>query len=831
MDSNMISDCFVGKPTSMSDRGHGRGRISISNESFVSASMNHENFGDWGSFNNGSVSFSKHDGKVSDPFSEQKEDDVDGFNIIDRKEKGAVPKLPVSRREIRKVTTNEHTQPTIIIEANQDLLLSPIPFGSPVTNSIRNFKPEPLPLAHRPEPIRSIKRSVSDATGSFSRDRSLSQRDTSFKEGDTTQPLDSNSPSTSFRSLFRAQRGGEMSLSFSQRRKPISNRALLMQIGERRKSYRNLSMDDDDDEEPPHQRTPTQRTLMMQIGEKKKSYRNLNMEDDDEPQTHRTPTHRSLLKQISERRKSYRNLMMEEEDYEPRPLPPLTPLPQPFNSDDDEPFEGTLPLKAEPESIAVKKRSSSRDRLNKMRSEDSDSDHYNNPRPSRKSSLTSRSSANGNRRLGSRKMSLTDSHRSNGSKGSKGSNKRTPRPKRDEIPQHDEIEFYVEPSSQAKSPFSSDPERTSMLAEVKRQRDERQSEKEVRRSNSWKKSSKKKSQGTTDEIKKHTNRCKNRRNAGRRASMTGNIVDMDDDSPREKRRSSMDHFKPSTAPSQPKERTRRRATMDHYRPSPTKSISPVEDRKKSRSKSDIKALSDRDMPLSSAIFSTRVPFGEEGTETTKGTEDSQDIDRGRPLSRKASIEKVKSIDRRSNSAKRKVGRSRSGLKGQRQRSNSRNRQSEAVDKTVTVAEILACVSNAHKPRQRRPRSNTNDSFDISNRSGGQLDVSSRSGNIDISNRSGSIDISSRSGSGNFAQSSHSDLSRGRNSNSCSPKATNRKTRSRSRQKGSQSSFNRIRKGKRVEHHPEEPPAENKEQPVVVGKESRNRWGGRRGSAR
>ena len=827
-----MSDRFVGKPTSFSDRGQGRGRISISNESFV---MNNENFGDWGSFNNGSQSFSKHDGKVSDPFSEQKEDNVDGFNIIDRKETGIVPKLPVSRQEIRKVAINEHTQPTIIIETNQDLLISPIPFGSPTTKSIRNFKPEPLPLAHRPDPIRSIKRSVSDATGSFSRDRSLSQRDTSFKEGDTTQPLGTNSPSTSFRSLFRAQRGGEMSLSFSQRRKPISNRALLMQIGERRKSYRNLGMDDNYDEEPPQQRTPTQRSLLMQIGERRKSYRNLNMEDDDEPQTYRTPTHRALLMQIGEQKKSYRNLMMEEEDYKPRPLPPLTPQPQTFSSDDDEPFEGTLPLKAEPEPIAVKKRSSSRDRLDKMRSEDPDSDHYNNPRPSRKSSLTSRSSANGNRRLGSRKMSLTDSHRSNGSKGSKGSTKRTPRPKHDEMPQHDEIEFYVEPSSQTKSPFSADPERTSILAEVKRQRDERQSEKEVRRSTSLKtpekpkKSSKKKNQGTTDEIKKHTNRCKNRRNAGRRASMTGNIVDTDDETPREKRRSSMDHFKPSTRPSQPKERTRRRATMDHFRASPTQSISPVEDRKKSRSKSDIKALSDRDTTLSSAIFSTRVPFGEEGTETTKGTEDSQDIDRGRPISRKSSIEKVKSIDRRSNSAKRKVGRSRSGLKGQRQRSKSRNRQSEVDDKTVTVAEILACVSNARKPRQRRPRSDTNDSFDISSRSGGQLDVSSNSGYIDISNRSGSIDISNRSGSGNFAQSSQSDLSRGRNSNSCSPKATNRKTRSRSQQKGSQSSFNRIRKGKRVEHHPEEPSADKKEQPMVVGKESRNRWGGRRGS--
>lgn len=841
----MISDCFVveapaaiapPQPASFSNRGPGRGRISISNESFLSASMNHENFGDWGSFNNPSESFSNHNGKVNDPFPEQKEEDGDGFNVIDRK---VVPKLPVSKREVRKVTTSEQNQATIIFETDQEILMSPIAFASPVTNSIRSFN------KLRGEPAaRGLQRSFSDS-GSFSQ-RDLSQEKNTVED----ISLDIKSPSTSFRSLFRSQQGSEMSLSFSHRRKPMSNHPLLRQIGERRKSYRNLSLDEDNENELRPQRSPPNRALLMQIGERKKSYRNLIMDEDDD-ELRRTPPNRALLRQIGERRKSYRNLIMDEDEDRPPTQPqrqPPTP-PSLFQSipseDEDEPFEGTLPLKAETEPVAVKKRSSSRDRLSKMHSEHQDGGDHTHPRPTRKSS---------SRRLTSRKASLSDSNRSNGTKSSKAS--RASRAskastKRMSKTMDEEIEFYVEPSSPMKSSMSSgDPERNTMLAEVKRQRSARRlTETGVRRSNSGKslegrkeksKQSKKKSSreshGASDELNKHTNRCKNRRTAVRRASMTGNIVEMEDEPPREKRRSSMDHFKPSAAQSRPKERRRRRNTMDHFRPSPTQSVSPTDDRKKSRSKSDIKALSNRDMTLSShvsgnesSIFSTPIPFGEEGTETTKGTEESQEVtdaDRGRPLSRKASMEKVKSKERRSNSAKRTVGQSRSGLERERQRSKSRQRQSGLEDKTVTVEEILAVVASAHKPssRARRSRSNTIDTFDASSKSGG----------IDISSRSGMFDISSRSCNASLTTSSKSDFSR----DSHSPGAKNRKkTRSRSRQKNSNSSFGRIRKGKRVEHHsgeepaPEESTNKKKDKPIVVGKESRHRWGGRRGSAR
>ncbi len=830
MDSNMISDCFVveapaaiapPQPASFSNRGPVRGRISISNESFVSASMHHENFGDWGSINNPSQSFSNHDGKANDPFSEQKEEEGDGFNVIERR---VVPKLPVSKREIRKVTTSEQSQPTIIFETDQDILMSPMAMGSPVTNSIRSFNKS------RAEPVRKVQRSVSDS-GSFS-------------QRDTVEELDTKSPSTSFRSLFRDQQGSEKSLSFSHRRKPISNRPLLRQIGERRKSYRNLSLDEDNKDELPLQHTPPNRALLMQIGERRKSYRNLSLEeDDDEPR--RTPPNRALLMQIGERRRSYRNLIMDEDEDRPptqpqRQPPTPTSILQNLASDDDEPFEGTLPLKAEPEPVALKKRSTSRDRLNKMRSEDQDADggDQTHPKPTRKSS---------SRRLTSRKMSLSDSNRSNGTKSSKASRAIKASTKRMSRPMDEEIEFYVDPSSPTKTSMSSgDPERNTMLAEVRRQK--RLAEKGVRRSNSGKsldgsreksKQSKKKSSreshGTSDELNKHTNRCKNRRTVGRRASMTGNIVDMEDEPPREKRRSSMDHLKSDTTESRPKER-RRRNTMDHYRPSPTQSVSPMDERKKSRSKSDIKALSNGDMTLSShvsgkesSIFSTRIPFGEEGTETTKGTEESREMtnpDRGRPLSRKSSMEKVKSKERRSNSSKRIVGRSRSGLERERQRSKSRQRQPEREDKTVTVAEILAVVASAHQPssRARRSRSNTIDT----------IDASSKSGGIDISNSSNLFDISSRSGNASLTTSTKSDFSR----DSYSPTSKNRKKpRSRTRQKDSNTSFNKIRKGKRVEHHPgeeasqEESMKKKKDKPVVVGKESRHRWGGRRGSAR
>ena len=222
----MISDRFV-LPTpvevekrhvSISGRDESLERIEHSTDSFISGSLNNENFGDWGSFNNSkTASFANQDdNKIDDPFKtkEEKANMGSGFNLIDRSK--SVPKLPVSKREIRKVTASnhEHSQPIIVIETgppDEGVPISPIAFGSPVANSMSNYS------RIRAEPTRILKRSVSDTGSNFSNSDIL----------DDPQET-KNPPSPSFRSMFSAQKGSEMSLSFSQRRKPFENRALLL---------------------------------------------------------------------------------------------------------------------------------------------------------------------------------------------------------------------------------------------------------------------------------------------------------------------------------------------------------------------------------------------------------------------------------------------------------------------------------------------------------------------------------------------------------------------------------------------------------------------------
>lgn len=666
-----------------------------------------------------------------------------GFDLIERQM--SVPKLPVSKREIRKgstTTQEQHSQPIIIIETGpregeDDLPISPIAFGSPVAASMSNYS------RIRSDPSRIIKRSVSEM-GNFS-------------NAEKIDPPETNPPSPSFRSMFSAQKGSDMSLSFSQRRKPFSNRALLMQIGERRKSYRKLTVEEEEDE------------------------------DDDTPQ----PPQRQLS--------PHKQLQAQAQ-------------PSTFPSDDED-FEGTMPLKAEPKPLTVKKRSTSKDRLNKQGGgrtystlpDAPDTDDHVDQLPTRKSSL------NNSRRLRTRKNSLSDSTRSN---GSNRSSKRRLRSKSDDV--------ATSPTKGALSP-----ERTHQRSA------RRLSEKGgVRRSGS--RSNKKTGRGTSgtsDEAKKHSSRCKNRRTVGRRASMTGNIVDMDEESPREKRRASMDHLRSNASAYRP----RRRNTMDHYRPSPTSSTSPSDSGIKPRSRVDaVNTLSSREMKLSTHMsdgkassFSARLPFGEEETETTKDTSDTRELSNSfrmssvdRPLSRKSSTgSRGKSKEKRSHSSRRNVGRNRSDL--ERQRSSSRNREQahhheQLQDKTVTVAEILALVASTphpaavshdvihSKPSSRTRKSRSNDQFDVSSRSAGSINTSSRS--------------------------SKSSKSRGRSADS--PRDKKREKSRSSSRKPLSSNFYRLRKGKRVDHQPEEAPSQ-KESPGrrKGGKESRNRWGVRRGSAK
>jgi hypothetical protein len=187
MENNMMSDCFVldtqvlknhrATISELNESRHlGKAVDCLSQESFIARNRS-ENFGDWGYNSRDSASFSysnndesfgepKHDMEkiIEDPFSPQEEGDIgDGFNVM---KKGSFPKLPVSKREIRKVSLHGQNDPVIIFDASADLegatdhLVSPIGLKSPVSTTMSAHN------KRRSEPVRSMKRSVSDV-GSF----------------------------------------------------------------------------------------------------------------------------------------------------------------------------------------------------------------------------------------------------------------------------------------------------------------------------------------------------------------------------------------------------------------------------------------------------------------------------------------------------------------------------------------------------------------------------------------------------------------------------------------------------------------------------------------
>ncbi len=767
----MISDRFVMETPGAIDKGNasipGRDQ-SAGRESIVSTSLNCENFGDWA---DAPISFSYRHDRIDAPFPEEKEDAANNHNynqnLNDSKNmsgnltglsmlelKSNVPKLPVSKREIRKGNL-EQNQPTIIfdrsLQGEEHFQISPIAMGSPVTDQLR----EQVKL--QAEPNRSIKRSKSDIGR--------------VPEQIETLPLTGGDPpSPSRRTAFSASKHNELSLSFSHRRKPFANRPLLMQIASRRKSYRQLDIDDDG--HAPPQRGPMKRSS---------SYRLLTMDDDDAGDNNAPPSpslHRPQPELAAHST--------------PRPPPP--PITSYSDDDDDDhhaDFEGTIPLKAASSSVTVKKRSTSKDRLNnsnKSSSEHLDSDEEGNHRQSRSG-----------RRLKNRKNNLNDSYRSNGSSMS-GMRR---------LKSEDEFDFDFEPDSPTRTPQSQDQERKSLLADVRRMRTARRlsnnggarprsrSRKRLEdKSNERTPQSKKKSARdsqlaatTPEEINKHTSRCRNRKTSARRASMTGGIVETEDNFPREKRRSSMGHLKASTP-----QRPQRRSTMDHFTPAspstPTStSYSPEYVKPRSRLSTH---MSEEKSPSSNRI---PIPFGEEGTVTTKDTQDTPELSnsfRRGPIVRKSSMDKAR--ESRHNKA-RKNAPSRSPKVKQRKRSSSKNAKKafeQTVDKTVTVAEILAVVASS-KPSSKSRRSRSNDP-------------------LEVSDRSGSVTASSQSYK-----------SRGKPSDS--PKVKNRKShRNRSQKNALESSFHKMRK-KRVDQQPEE----EREKRIVIGKETRHR--GRRLSMR
>jgi len=629
----------------------------LSQDSFIARNRS-ENFGDWGYNSRDSASFSysnndesfgepKHDMEqiIEEPLSPQKEGDIgDGFNVM---KKGSFPKFPISKREIRKASLYGQNDPVIIFGASADLegatdhLVSPVDLKSPVNRSKSTHN------KRRSEPVRSMKRSVSDVG--------------SFRPMGATKHKNDNESSPDFRDLLQSQKNqNELSLSFSKRRRPTSNRELLKQIGERRPSFRNL-------------------------------YQKLTGEDEQE-----------LQDQTGD------------------------------NDEADDPFfEGTLPLKAaSPITAVAKKRTSSKGRLTKKdRSEAHLNEIIQRP-PSRKSSI--RSSGSGSRRAKTRKPSLSDSSRGRG----RGRKNR-------ETDTNDE----TSPTGVI-SQFSSDPERESLLNEVRRSRSARKlMEKENRdsgprrpgsrrsisggstgKSGRSKKTKDRDAHPSSEEINKYSSRVNSRRAVGRRSTMTGNIVDHTSDRPRETRRASMDHYQHSSPSGRAKER-RRRATMDHIignSPSNNSQLSNSPDYpKKSKSIRDaVKSLSKKDITAELLFTSIGdeerhplpppVKFGEEGTDSTQEGSDSyrhtqrttSTNNQSRPPARKSSVAsrgrvaprksrsggesrlKGEKSKERSHSV-RKMARTRPDLDRQRTRTSH-------SPKKVTVEEILAMVASTPK---------------------------------------------------------------------------------------------------------------------------------------
>lgn len=858
--------------------------------SFVLGPLNHSNFGDWGSFNNSindAKSFSPN-GETEDPFPEEKEsNDMESSNPT---EQTSVPRLPVSKREVRKVNLYEQKQPTVIFEAGaldgeSDFLVSPIDFTSPVTSSMNKYN-----KFRKSEPTRSIKRSVSDM-GSF-----RIKEDTFQAKEDTTDSFErspiKDSPtrlaSPSLRDMWRDQKGSEMSLSFSQRRTPFSNRALLNQIGQRRNSYRNL-FDDHEEDQNPSQR----QSLLKQIGQRKKSYRNLfnevevDEDNDDEPQ------------------------QLEQDQ---------------SGGDDDETFEGTMPLKTSTSSV-VKKRSSSKDRLTKksasrpssQRSEDSMMDEHGHRQPTRKSSVGSisngsKSSASKSSRPKTRARSLSDSNRS--SKSSKSSERKS-RQKEETtedgsstMSQDQERESLLADVRRARNSrrnaakkITVAPERQSLLADVRRSKTSKSgarrssSKNKIKDGNSGKSGQPKKplsseSIGVSEEFNKYASKTKNRRFVGRRTSMTGNIIDTEDENQKEKRRSSMGNL---TKSPKVRARERRRATMDHFSPSID---SPLEIPKQSKSKRSMTSRTN-DSVESSPKVPPRPPFEdeteEEGADSFRVIRsiNAQTNDQPRPaiVSRKSSTGSRNSRTPRkpkssgdmhsqesSHIIRRKASRTKSDLGKQRQRfstQNQRQQEPQELDKAVTVAEILALCSSSHSPAEvdsealprlgakiKRSKSMDSSIDRLSRTSGSGSGTAStcshstgdpkesrerirgrstdkgtpRSKRNSRSRSAEDLSVEDLSGKNRERNRSRSNDKKDKKAPREKSREKNReKSRSRSRNKEIQrtSSFNKLRKGKRTDHQSEEPPPQDsprkKERKAL--KESRHRIGGRRVSAK
>jgi len=597
---------------------------------------------------------------------------------------------------------------------------------------------------------------------------------------------------------------------------------------ERRNSKKNLYQELEEDE-PQSQNKPVRG--MKRRESKRSLYQEL---EEDEPQPQNKPV-RGMMK----RRESKRSLYQELDEDEPRP--------QNQAGDDDgrqdseifnsEMFEGTVPLKTTP-TIAVKKRASSKSRLaNRSAARTSSTppdetepttDEFGPRQPSRRASSSSRSTASGGRRPRRIKSIRSDS---------KGRTRQ----------KNEATGYNCTPSPTGKITKSS-MELINEILEVGARRSKsskRIKEKENPDSSTRLSSSGRNLMGDSngiheahiscDEIKKYSSRMSSRRTAcSRMISMTGSITDTIQIRPKDRRRTSMDHYK-STSPSRrPKDRFRR-ASMDHYvstSPSDVQrerkkaalihitSNSLSEYPRKSSSKSDfVKSMMYcKNVPASGdkerGSLPGRIPFGEDGTVSTEeesSTTNPPTIDTAsnNPPSRKSSITSLtKSRGRapprksksgtegsqRGFSLRRSTARTKSDLGKPRQQRYNQQTQGQS-DKSVTVEEILAVLASTPSSRELNYEDRSNRSLT----KGG-----STSGRSLRSNRSG-----------------HRERSHSRSREGAPREKSRSKSRTGMRRRASGSG--RLRKVKRDDR-------QSKSKPVVTGKESRRNHKGRRASA-
>jgi len=484
-------------------------------------------------------------------------------------------------------------------------------------------------------------------------------------------------------------------------------------------------------------------------------------------------------------------------------------------SSDEGTIEGEMPLKPESPVASKKKRTLSRERLNKVISRSKDSIGKHSHRlPTRKNSWGSKKSHESNgskksigRNSRSRQPSISDHGKSNHS-----NSRRRSRPRKDGPSQSSS-------STDGTSNDSRDQKKESLLSDVRRRARSRRSRS---RRNLTKESpeqvcrelseERNKFRELSQERNKFASTCNNRRAGGRRLSMTGGIVDAEEPVPRKTQRRSTMEFKIKHSPRQKKPRSFSMDNLKNNMPSSPSSATLSPDQQIPKTSGSRRGSSKRNLTSYDEngnveyLFSPQAPFAGDFMETTPKISNAT----ARTPSRKASTgsrgrdgprrtksgeisKEVKGRHQRSNSEKRKVARNRSDVGRQRMRAlnASQHQKKQIEDKSVTVAEILALVAAP---------------AEIS----GEANSKPKSTNLD-----GTETTFSNSTGGRYDS---RDRSRGRSADKARRDRSRTDSRSTSRDKNKSGGLYKLRKGKRVGHQPDDPNPEA-QTPKKKGKRS------------